>query len=375
MFEEIQITDIEKYITKDTKLVIDADGIAFKPACILDESYISVTHKVYNTTLEFKNITEFKGNVRGEGKIGANSYLGSENQKLILKGLEPFKLEDFEIIKKRRPSNVKIENQFKAIDNHIEAIQEATKCEKTVILLGSGECHRHKLLLPEQYKSNRKGEDKPLRLQEVRDYLKNKTSTYVVKGIEADDQLTMAMFKGYNDYLVNNKFSYIGSSNDKDALGTAGLLFNWDRADLRFKHKNPFLINNYTRSVGGVDLVKGELKAYGLMQVARQMLMGDQSDGYHPFKSVNTNFSIGDKKLYEKLFDIQTQKNVLQVVVDYYKEAFPDGKIVYKAWDGTPMSLSILEWMNMQFACVYMLRGVGDTTTFEKLLKHFKVDY
>ena len=128
------------------------------------------------------------------------------------------------------------------------------------------------------------------------------------------------------------------------------------------------------KSVGGIDLIKGELKGYGLMQIVHQCLTGDPADFYFAFKNTNTNYSLGDKGLFEKLYDKTTPKDALQVLVNCYKEAYPEF-VEFTAWDGSEQKLPWLEWAEMQFTCAYMPRSMKDTMSLEKLLKHFKVDY
>ena len=96
MFEEIQKKDISDLITKDTILVIDADGLAYIPSTIVQETYITVTHTKSKRTMDFKNLTEFKG--RGKGKnISPDSWLGSTNTKRAVMNQSLFDLEDFTI--------------------------------------------------------------------------------------------------------------------------------------------------------------------------------------------------------------------------------------------------------------------------------------
>ena len=371
MFREIEIDDLSEYVDENTTIVIDADGLAFKPATILDENFIIVKHKPSGAEKELKNITEFKGQTKA---VAANSWLGTLNQKRIIKGEDPYTLEEFEVTPSQRPKlPLKVATQN--IDAHIKAILDHTGCSKYLMVMGSGKNKRHKLPLPEQYKSNRDGTLSPLSLKECRNYLKDNYPTEVVKGIEADEIISMYAWLGYQDYLKTGKFSYIVSSNDKDATQSAGILFNWDRDGSIFKHPKPILIKPFHESVGGVDLVKGKIKAYGLMQIVHQVLLGDSSDLYFAFKKVNTDYKLGDAGLFKKLYGIETQKEALQVLVDCYKEAFPTGRVVYEDFNGNQQDLHWLDWLEMQFTCAYMPRSLNDPLTMTKLLNHYGVDY
>jgi len=137
LFPEFQIKNIEDYITQNTKLVIDADGICYMPASIIDEMYIEVLHKSSGNVKEFKNITEFKGRTKA---VSDDSWLGSLNVSRIAKGQQPFLLEDFEVTPKIR-EKMKIDIATNAIDNHISMICEKLKVpvERTILLLGGKE--------------------------------------------------------------------------------------------------------------------------------------------------------------------------------------------------------------------------------------------
>jgi hypothetical protein len=370
MFENIQVDNIKDYITKETTVVIDADGLAYLPASIVQELYIEVKNNISGETKEFKNLTEFKGRTK---TISGDSWLGSLNFKREASGNPKLDLSDFTITQKQR-ERLPFSVATKAIDSHIKQILEAVKCNKYILLLGSGKTHRNKIPLPFEYKGNRDNTLRPLELSYCRQYMKDNYNCEEVIGIESDDRLTQYGMKGYLAYKETGKFSYIISSNDKDALCSPSLLFNWDKSDNVFKHTKPFLIKEAGVDVGGVDLIKGKVKGYGLLWLCCQILAGDSSDNYFAFKNTNTDYSLGDKALYLKLVNVKTPKEALSVVVDCYKEAYPNG-VDYIDFSGTHQKLTWLEWADMQFKCAYMLRVENDTTTFEKLLKHFKVDY
>ena len=372
MFEEIQKKDISDLITKDTTLVIDADGLAYIPSTIVQETYITVTHTKSKRTMDFKNLTEFKG--RGKGKnISPDSWLGSTNTKRAVMNQSLFDLADFTIEQKQK-DKLPLYIATNAIDSHIKMLLEKTGCSDYLLLLGSGENRRHKLPLPKKYKSNRDSTLRPLALDACRSHMKENYKHKYVTGMEADDILSIYGFAGYQNYLKTGKFNYIVSTNDKDGFGTPSLLLDWAKNGDKLKHENLFLIPDTSKSVGGIDLIKGELKGYGLMQIVHQCLTGDQADFYFAFKNTNTDYSLGDKGLFEKLYGKTTPKDALQVIVDCYKEAYPEF-VEFTAWDGSDQKLSWLEWAEMQFTCAYMPRSMKDTMSLEKLLKHFKVDY
>lgn len=372
LFKNLQIPDISHLIDSDTTLILDADGIALKPATIIEERYIEAVFKSTGTAREFKNITEFKGKTKGD-KVSENSWLGAQNLKRRVKDKEEFKLDDFEIIQKQRPK-LSFEVCTRNIDAHITAVQERLGIEKVICLLGSGENHRHQLAMPEQYKANRLKQLRPLKLAEAREHITDFYDSQVITGLESDDWLSIYGFKGYKDYKKTGKFSYVVSSNDKDCYQTESLFFNWDREDGVWKHDNPILIPSFRESVGEMDLHKNKAIGTGLMMLAKQMLSGDLNDHFHPTKFLGMDTRFGDKKIFQALYPLETPQEVLQTVVDIYANWFPEG-VKYTSWDGEYMEVTALEWANTIFKCLYMLRTPSDKTDFTKLLNMFEVDY
>jgi hypothetical protein len=61
---------------------------------------------------------------------------------------------------------------------------------------------RFELATIEPYKGNRKVENKPKQLEEIREYLVDKWNAKVISGMEADDQLTIEHHKHWNDSVV-----------------------------------------------------------------------------------------------------------------------------------------------------------------------------
>lgn len=375
MFQEFQIKNIEDYITEDTRLVIDADGICYMPASIIDEMYIEVLHKSSSNVKEFKNITEFKGRTKA---VSDDSWLGSLNVSRIAKGQQPFSLEDFEVTPKIR-EKMKIDIATNAIDNHISMICEKLKVpvERTILLLGGKENFRLDLPLPIQYKSDRNRDLTPTRLKQVRQYLIDNYNVEITEGIESDDKLEIYGFKGYLDYLKSGKFSYIVGSNDKDARATPSLLFDWSREDGEFKQEYPWLIPDSSKSVGAGEFNKGKGKYLGFINYCYQLLAGDTSDTYAPHKHLPRlpkEQQMGETKFFKLLMSCKDPKELLQCVVDTYVMWFPEGT-QYVDWKGDEQNLNTLEWLELQWQCVYMKRTLKDTLTIKMLFDKFGVDY
>lgn len=375
MFPDFQIKNIEDYITKDTKLVIDADGICYMPASIIDEMYIDVIHKSSGNIKEFKNITEFKGRTK---HVSDDSWLGSLNVSRVAKGQKPFALDEFEVIPKIR-EKMKLEIATNAIDNHIKMISEKLKVpqENMILLLGGKTNFRLDLPLPIQYKSDRNRDLTPTRLKQARQHILNNYKVETVESLESDDVLEIYGFKGYLDYLKTGKFSYIVASNDKDARATPSLLFDWSRNDGIFKEEYPWLIPDASKSIGTGEFNKGKGKYLGFINYCYQMIAGDTADSYAPHRHLPRlpkEQQMGETKFYKGLMACDSPKKLLQFVVDTYLMWFPDGT-EYVDWQGNEQKLSTLEWLELQWQCVYMKRSKKDNLTIKMLLDKFDVDY
>ena len=104
------------------------------------------------------------------------------------------------------------------------------------------------------YKGNRSA-PKPYYYDKIRQWLKEEMKAIEILDMEADDAISIAMAYGYRKGL-----KYIGCTTDKDALGSVGWLFNWD------KMKEPVYIddieaakNFYVQMLSGdkIDNIQG----------------------------------------------------------------------------------------------------------------------
>ena len=107
--------------------------------------------------------------------------------------------------------------------------------------------------------------------------------------------------------------------------------------------------------------------------------MGDWgTDGYGSYQYFN-HLTFGEKSAYVLLKPCKTEQECLQAVVNQYKEWFPEPfTFEQKDVDGNVLDVIQSDWLsfaNTVFLAAYMKRINNDSTTFEKLLKHFKVNY
>jgi hypothetical protein len=396
LMPSMQVKNLLEITTEGCINVIDSDSIAYKTSSSVEEDYIEVTNLKDGSVENFKNITEFKGNLRTEGAIKPDSYLGILNVKREVAGKTPFTLEDFEVTPKKKLKfekgvtidGVKFKNSLAVckyyMDEWINAIKIQTQIPKVLLVLGQGENHRHDLKLPHQYKSSRTGL-KPLLLKEAREYLLSEYPSEmaqqreegVSRGIEADEKVDEYAFKGYLHYRKTGKFSYIKSSIDKDSHNPAGIVFDYTK-DFHFAQPQAWLVEHRDVHVGEIELCKNKIKGFSLKHSAMQILLGDKADEYcsrsYLPKELKEGVNYGATAFYKDFANLDNPKDILQLVVDKFYEWFPVG-VRYVAWDGTDVNEDTLFWLNQCFLCMYMRLKDNDTTTIVDWLDQYKVDY
>lgn len=352
-------------IDENTIAIFDADQCTYVCAATNEERSVKITNKKTNEEFICKNKTEFFGRKKTiiEGQLGDINILRSS------KNLEPFTKEDFELEDIQTPNETHF--VYHSIKSKLLADLEYLGLTKYKCFLGGKGNPRLDLEAPKQYKSSRKDLMRPLLLQEARDYILKHHNGTLVEGMECDDILTIYGYLGYLDYKKTGKFSYICVTFDKDQYSTPCLVFNNHKDGPKYRHPIPHLIDDSVGKVFKDD--KSKVHGYGFKWLCHQMLYADPTDtalSYQCFDWIK--FSEG--KSYELLLPLTEKKECLQVVVDTYKSWFPE-EFTFTSWTGKEITYNWLQWAESVFLMVYMKRLNNDTTTFEKLLKHFKVDY
>ncbi len=388
-------------VDPDATLWADFDGIPFKCASSVEENYITI--KLLNTdhpevedslTLsgekEFKNRTEFKGRTRGD-KIGTGSFLSDLNLSREVNGLPTFEMQDFEIVEGKRLKfekgttidGKKFENSLEVckyyMDEWVNACLVQTQLKKIKPVMGSGKTHRHEVLVPHQYKSDR-SDNRPILLSEARKYLEENYDTFIAPPLmEADEVVDAMAARAYDRAKVTNtKVRVVKAANDKDARSKRGILFDWAKS-FHFNNPQCWEIKDFSEDVGALEMKKGEVKGGGAVFFAYQLLMIDSADEYSPRKYLPEDFEhfgkgYGDESFYKDFAPLKTSKEVFQKVVDKYFEWFPYG-LQYTAWDGTEVDEDTLSYLQKHYQLAYMLEGKDDKSTVVDLLDQFEVDY
>lgn len=319
--------------------VVDGDLIAFKASAACETRTIDVLDggkEVGN----FPNRTEFKKLIK-EGKFGDRRY------------------EDFTVSDKQEVED--IANCLHTVKVMLQGIQQACKTkEQRVVVQGTGN-FRDDLLLPTKYKNARADMIKPLYLKDCKSYLINRCGAELAHGQESDDVLASYAYEGYTkkQYIVQ-------CSVDKDANSNVGWLYNWD------KMTEPAKIEG----LGYLERdAKGSVKGRGRKWFIHQCLFGDRSDCYIPYELSGQKF--GEKKSYDLLKDLQTDKECWQVMYDTYKGWYPQD-FEYQAWNGETVKGNALQQMQLYIDCAHMRRWSAptqDRVIAEKVLDKLGVDY
>lgn len=142
-----------------------------------------------------------------------------------------------------------LEECYQQMDDLLNNIFVATDCSHYLLYLTIGKNFRYSI--DENYKSNRKKQEKPPFFYEVREYLINKWNAYFDEGFESDDLCVSA-----RKILMDNKIDCIIASPDKDIKMLEGVYYDYKKLE--------FFETNYKDSVN---------------YFWKSMITGDSSDG------------------------------------------------------------------------------------------------
>lgn len=308
--------------------VIDGDEIAFIVASACEKRTIKITNCLNDVSTVFKTRTEFKN---------------------FTKGLEiPEELFTIEDVQTADDLPAALHTVKVILDN----IKEACQATEIEIYLSGADNFRDSIPLPSKYKSNRKDTIKPLLLKDIRAYLVRKGAK-IVNGQEVDDVVSHRMWDGYKA-----KTKIIGVTQDKDACGSAGWLYNRDKMEA------PEFIDG--KDVGQLHIdAKNKVRGTGRKWGYLQWLIGDPTDGYNPCEICKVKY--GEKSAFKLLDPLTTDKECIQAIYDQYKAWYP-AEVQYTAWDGTEVVTDAIGIMQMYMDCYRMRRWKDDVVNVSELL-------
>lgn len=325
----------------DTILVVDADEVCYEVACACEEKGIIVTNTKNEATATFKTRTQLK-----------NLLVGLDVPE------DHFKVEDTQVAEP-------LKNALSTIKSKLINLKEKFQTDNMELYFSGSNNFRLKLPLPEQYKSNRKDNLRPLLLTDIKDYLIKYHKAVVVDGDEADQMIAQRMWDGYK-----SKTKIIAVSRDKDARGNLGHLYNPEKDELIF-------IDGF----GKLEIDdKGKVRGFGRIWLYYQWLMGDWgTDRFCPRQIVKAvtgkSPTFGEKSCYNYLSSATDDKEAVQLVYDKYIEWFGREPFSYIDWEGKTFTGNYLDAMQMILDCARMKRFDGDDVKVTDILTKMGVNY
>lgn len=316
--------------------IFDGDYCTYSCAAIAEQRSVLVVHKQTGREKEFANQTEFFG--RGK-EVGG--WLGEVNKKRT----SPFTKEEFEIIQQQKP--IDVAHALHAAKTQIQTAVNMSGADRFHGFVGFGDCFRVERSTLQKYKGGRETLLRPLFLDNVKEYLIKKYKFEPTTYYEADDMCVMSCY-GKKDHFV--------VAIDKDTGGCPVRWFNPDYSERGIVDCNKYgelFIKPNGKDVGGI----------GRIFLWFQILVGDITDTYNPW--LYADKSIGQKSAYKLLSECKTDKEALQLIVDKYKELYPEPKVV-KSWKGEDITITWDYILQEIFTMARMVRKEGEENMLVK---------
>lgn len=325
-------------MTKSKKklVVVDADTLVFRSAAVSEERSVNVKHLPSGRERIYKSRTEFKDAMK------------KKNFKV--------KPEDFTFEDIQEPEPV--DHCLHTIRMQADAIISRFSGSEVIFCCGEKNNFRLNLEFPEQYKSNRSDNIRPIHLSSGKDFLIKKYKAQSADGFEVDDLSIIISYEG-----KKKGRDVILCSPDKDSRQAVGLkLFDYTNPDkeiVEIKNWHEIVLND-----------KKEFKSYGVPFFCFQWIRGDLSDHVIPYKLAGVKF--GDAGAYKLFKDCKTAKECLNKVVEQYRQWYPE-PVTYTAWNGKEYTKDYKGLLQLFFSAIYMLRSHNDKTTAEEFLDMYEV--
>lgn len=319
--------------------VIDIDFIKYSAAGVGEKRSIIAIHKQSGREHPFANRTEFWG--RGKNKDGG--WLGELNKKRDI----PFTSEEFEILDVQTPEP--IENVLHTAKSMFESGIKAIDADKYVSFIGKGDSFRVERSTLLKYKGQRAELLKPLYLDDVSEYLRNKYKPVECTFLEADDACVIEAY-GKKDHIV--------LAVDKDMMGCPIMLYNPNHPEWGIQNCNQF------GSLWRDD--KGKVRGIGRMFFYFQMCSQDMSDNYAA--NCFSDLKWGDVSAYNVLKDCKTDKEAFTEIEGIFKLLYPEPKSIV-GWRGDEFEIDWEYVASEIWEMARMRRWENDMITFSEARK------
>lgn len=361
--------------------IIDLDYVKYSTASVAEEVTIKVTHKASGNEKEFKNITEFRG--RGK-KIGG--WLGDLNEER--KDKKPFTLDDFEVeqIQRRKKvqtkefleyealpqakkKNIEIPEEFYTDEETLGHILHSTKqmilkdlkalgTDKYEGFMGKGDSFRVGVSTLQKYKGNRDKTLRPLIIDDITEYLKNRFSATVVMGLEADDEVVIRAHGDENAVIVGE---------DKDYRGQPVKFFDINNPDEGIINGDCFG-KLWITGTGTKEKIRG----YGRLFMYWQMISEDKVDNYKANCHSDTKWA--GKGAYKVLCECKDDKEALEVCITTMQKLYPIPKVI-NTWQGHETLIDWLYVLREMFQMARMKTHHNDFTVLDDWFVKYDVEY
>lgn len=305
-------------------IIIDGDVIAYKAAAANETRSITATHNATEKVTEWDNRTAFRDFLK--------EHALSE--------------EDYTIADVQDPRHVSY--GVSLVNQMIKRICDTARVKDYEILLSGKENFRDRIPLPKRYKSGRDDSIRPVQLRAIRQHLIDNHGAIIIEGEEADDAIAARMWTGYQAYEKAGDDRVIGATVDKDAYGTMGWLFNWDKMD------KPILISG----LGELHWEGKKIKGTGRKWFYAQATMGDPVDYYRP-ADLCKGAKFGDAACFKLYDQCTTDLECWQAMYGQYMKWYPQ-PVTYTAHDGVEYTKDAIDIMQMYVDCAHMRRFAGD---------------
>lgn len=400
MSEFVRLENWEDYIRPETVIVIDDDSFTYHAAAASQKDEVKIINNITGeeileeyikkepiydvdgevvgedeipSTRRFKNKTAFYG----MGKKVISNYLANMNAEREANGEEPYTKEDFTIEKVTTPlaRGIAIRN----LESSVNSLRKLTGVDKVVRCIAAevDTNFRLDLPLPVKYKSCRDHLERPVNLKFLKQYAREYLGSKVIDGMEVDDVIQMYATKAYATFKKEGWIPYLVFTEDKDNLSTisSAIIWNPRKVEGKFVYTSPFLVEGLGEIWEGKN---NTIKGYGFKHLCYQMLFGDpNTDGFSPTKGFGKRFGV--KSILSALEDCETGKDCIKAVDEVYDTWFPEGYVEFKDYKGLKgaladedmrdVKLSVEEWKEVIFQCLYMKRSFNDKTTWKSLSK------
>lgn len=308
-----------------TTAVIDMDLYKYHAAAAGEKRDVVVTHKTTGRSFVVKTRTEFYGHwSKKNGGILAE---------LNATRTSPYLPEEFHYEDRQHPEP--IENVLHTAKTMVHKDLDLSGADRHKAFLGSGDSWRVERSTILKYKQNRESLIKPLYLEDVSEYLRNKFKAEVVEYWEADEAVVMECL---------DKVDHFALIEDKDFWGCPVNV--WDRNQ---PQRGVVNCNKFGKLF--VDNA-GKIRGEGRLWLYHQICSGDASDNYRANSASHVKW--GEKSSYALLGECSSDIEAFRKMIEIYKHLYPEPKEIV-GWRGNSI---LIDWKyvleeNFQMARMY----------------------